>query len=190
MRILALQGSPRPEGNTQALLEPALAAARQAGAETETIRLSELHNLTGCMECFACREKPDELGCAITDDLLTVLYKALKADLILWATPVFCWSPAWPLKLALDRCYCTFKPEGDGIRSLLRGRKMAALITAAGGEEGGADLVTETLRRMSRFSECEWRGAFVADSVTSPEEIRADAALVERARAFGRELAS
>lgn len=191
MKILALQGSPRSNGNTQAVLEVVLSAAEQAGADTETIRLSDLNNLTGCQECHGCQAHTDVPGCVIEDDMQEVLAKAMKADMIVWATPVFCWSPAWLLKMAMDRFYCMFKLGDAGdYTCLLAGRKMAAVVTAGGGEQDGADLVVEISRRMAQFSKSEWLGAFVAASVTTPDSIRADSALLERASAFGRKLAS
>jgi len=189
MKILALQGSPRSDGNTQAVLDVVLAAAQQAGADTETILLSELKDLTGCRECHACQAKSSEPGCAIEDDMQAVLDKAMKADVIVWATPVFCWSPAWLLKMAMDRFYCMFKfDEAGNYTCLLDGRKMAAVVTAGGGEKDGADLVTETCQRMSGFSKTQWLGAFAACQVKTPDTIRADMALLERAKAFGRQL--
>jgi putative NADPH-quinone reductase len=127
----------------------------------------------------------------VKDDMRAVLERALQADLIVWATPVFCWSPSWLLKMALDRFYCTFKfTGGDDVRCLLQGRKMAAVITAGGGENDGADSVRETCRRFAQFASCQWIDAFIAGNVETPETIRADAKLTERARAFGRQLAS
>lgn len=191
MRILALQGSPRPEGNTQAVLELVLGAARQAGADAETIQLSSLKNLTGCIECFTCKQEADKPACAIDDDMQGILARALLADVLVWATPVFCWSPSWLLKAALDRFYCMFKFTDLGnVTSLLAGRRMAVVITAGGGDDDGADLVTETCRRMAQFGQAQWLGALVASHVESPDAIRADAELAERARAFGQQLVS
>ena len=191
MNILALQGSPRPEGNTQAVLDIVLQAARDAGAETEVVQLSELENISGCVECQACKDEPNEPGCALDDDMLSVLDKALACDVAVWATPVFCWAPSWLAKMAMDRFYCMFKHGKDGqVDSLMRGRRMAAVITAGGGEDDGADLVTETCRRLTAYSQCEWLGALVAANVTDPETIRADTGLIERARQFGAKLAS
>ena len=191
MNILALQGSPRREGNTQAVLDIVLQAAQQAGAETELVELSQLERLSGCIECKACKERPDEPGCALDDDMQDVLGKALESDVVVWATPVFCWSPTWLMKMAMDRFYCMFKYRKDGqIDSLMQGRKMAAIITAGGGEDDGADLVKETCRRLAAFSKCDWLGAVVAANVTDPETIRANTNLIELARRFGRQLAS
>ncbi len=191
MNILALQGSPRREGNTQAVLDVVLQAARQAGAETELVELSQLEKLSGCIECKTCKKNPDEPGCALDDDMQDVLGKALESDVVVWATPVFCWSPTWLAKMAMDRFYSMFKYKKDGqIDSLMQGRKMAAIITAGGGEDDGADLVKETCRRLAAFSQCDWLGASVAANVTDPEMIRADTNLTERARQFGGQLAS
>lgn len=191
MKILALLGSPRPDGNTQAVLEIVLASAKQAGADSEAIQLSALKNLTGCMECFTCQQKADEPGCAIDDDMQAILDKATRADAIVWATPVFCWSPAWLVKTAMDRFFCMFKFDDSGsAKCLLRGRKMAAVISAGGSETDGADLVTETYRRLAELGQAQWLGALVAAKVENPDAIRADANLVERARAFGKKLAS
>lgn len=191
MKILAIQGSPRPEGNTQAVLDIVLDAAAEAGATTEVIQLAEYQDLAGCIECFACQQTPDAPGCVVEDDMQDVLAKIIKADVIVLATPVFCWSPTWYLKMALDRFYCLFKFESEtDVRCLIEGRKMAAVISAGGDENDGADLVVQTFERMAKFAKTEWLGALVAANVKTPESIRADAALVQRARVFGKRLAS
>jgi multimeric flavodoxin WrbA len=190
MKILALQGSPRPNGNTQTLLDLALDAAREAGADVKVINLREMKRLTGCRECKACQGDPDHPACEIQDDMQPILAQALLADVIVWATPVFCWSPSWLLKMAIDRFYCTFKFTEYDMKSLLSGKKMAAVITAGGGPEDGADLVTEAFRRMTKWSGCRWLGELIAAHADTAEAIRGDSALVERARVFGRMLAS
>ena len=188
MKVLALQGSPRTDGNTQAVLDFVLDAAREAGADAEVVQLGELDDFTGCRECSACQTNTDEPACAIDDDMQPLFEKLLKADVVVFATPVFCWSPSWLLKIAMDRFYCMFKFQGDEIRTLLEGKRMAAVITAGGDDKDGADLVTETCRRMAEFSKNRWLGAFVASNVKDPASIRSDDGLTARATAFGRQL--
>jgi len=191
MKILAIQGSPRPKGNTQAVLEIVLEAAAKAGATTEVIQLSELHDLAGCIECFGCQKTLDKPGCLVEDDMQPVLAKAVTADAIVLATPVFCWAPTWYAKMVMDRFYCMFKFVSDSeYKCLLEGRKMAAVITAGGAENDGADLVAETCRRMAEFSRARYVGAFVAANVKTPEGIRENAELCRRAAEFGRKLVS
>ncbi len=190
MRILAIQGSPRDEGNTQTVLDVVLTAARSAGADIELVHVFSLRDLSGCMECFSCQRTSDGPGCPLDDDMQGLFVQALRADVIVWATPVFCWTVAWPLKMVMDRFYCMFKFEGaDRYHCLLEGKKMAAVITAGGGEKDGADLVDETLRRMAHFSRSRSYASFIATHVRSPESILADHDLIERAKAFGRQLA-
>ncbi|MHC4695921.1 MAG: flavodoxin family protein [Planctomycetota bacterium] len=189
MKILAIQGSPRPKGNTQAVLDLVLDAAREAGASVDVVRLSKLKNISGCRECNTCKKTPDEIGCALDDDILGVLRQSLESDLVLWATPVFCWAPSWLIKMPQDRYYSLFKYKEDGtVNSLMKGRKMAAVITAGGDENDGADLVSETCRRLCAFSQCDWVGALIAAEVKNPDTIRADTKLVDRARRFGTQL--
>ncbi len=191
MKILAIHGSPRRTGNTRAVLDIVLQAAQDAGAHTEVAQLSELKGLSGCLECFTCQQEASEPGCAVNDGLQDVLRKSTQSDVILWATPVFCWSPSWLVKMAMDRSYCLFKFHEDGEHdSLLEGRRQAAIITAGGGADDGADLVQESFRRLANFSKGEWLGALIAAHVENPDTIRADSALLHRAREFGRKLAN
>ncbi len=191
MKILALQGSPRPKGNTQAVLDAVLSAAQGAGADVETVQLSELTDLTGCQECFGCQSQTDEPGCIVEDDMQAILNKVLEADATIWATPVFCWTPSWLMKMAMDRLYCMFKFQESGdYKCLLAGRKMAVVVTAGGGKDEGADMIEEIFKRLAQFSGGRWLGALLAPGVKTPETIRADADLLERARVFGRQLAS
>ncbi len=190
MKILAIQGSPRRNGNTQAVLDNVLIGAEANDACVETIKIAGLSNITGCLECYKCQSESDRPGCDIDDGMMLVIEKAFAAELILWCTPVFCWSPAWPIKMAMDRFFCMFKFGEDGnIKSLLEGRKMAALITAGGSENDGADLVEQVFRRTCEFANCKWAGTLVVTNLTTSDDIRADQELSVRAKAFGKDLA-
>lgn len=54
MKLIAINGSPRRNGNTSTLLHKALEGAAAAGAETECIDLYTL-NYKGCISCFSCK---------------------------------------------------------------------------------------------------------------------------------------
>ena len=190
MKILAIQGSPRQDGNTAAVLDIVTDSAKQAGAEVEVVHLTTLANLSGCRECNFCNANLDEPACVIDDDMQPVLAKVQASDIVLWATPVFCWSPTWLAKTAMDRFYCMLKFLPDGkVRSLLKGGRVAVVITAGGGENDGADIVTDIYHRMADYTGCEWLGAFVAASQTTPDAVRSDSDLTKRAQEFGRKLA-
>ena len=68
-KIIAINGSPRRNGNTAELLQHALRGAADAGAETELVHLYSL-KFTGCLSCFYCKRKDVAHGvCALKDDL-------------------------------------------------------------------------------------------------------------------------
>lgn len=84
MKILAINGSHRVGQNTDILIDIALDAARQAGAETEVIELAEC-NIEFCAGCNRCLFKPE---CSIKDDDMRMIKeKMLAADGILIASP-------------------------------------------------------------------------------------------------------
>lgn len=73
MKVIAINGSPRPNKNTVQLLNQALMGAQAAGAETKMISLYPLQ-YRGCVSCFYCKRKDKEHGtCIIKDDLTPVI---------------------------------------------------------------------------------------------------------------------
>ena len=67
-------GSPRKGGNTEILVEEALTATREAGAQTEVILLAD-KNIAGCDGCNGCFETG---VCKIKDDMQSI-YQQLEA---------------------------------------------------------------------------------------------------------------
>lgn len=89
MKVLALNGSQRREGNTAVLLGAALDGAKAAGAETEMLQFADM-SFKGCRACYGCklRGKPVEY-CVIRDDLQEVLKKAMECDILVIGTPIY-----------------------------------------------------------------------------------------------------
>lgn len=56
VKVLAINGSPRKNWNTDTLLQKALAGAKSVGAQTDAVHLYDL-NFKGCTSCFACKRK-------------------------------------------------------------------------------------------------------------------------------------
>ena len=84
-KIIAINGSPRRNGNTAELLQHALRGAEETGAETELVHLYSL-DFKGCLSCFYCKRKDVEHGvCAVKDDLFPVIERVKAADALIWA---------------------------------------------------------------------------------------------------------
>lgn len=90
MKLLAINGSPRKNGNTATLLNKALEGATSKSAETELINLYDLH-YRGCISCFSCKRINGESygKCAVNDDLTPVLKKVETADALILGSPLY-----------------------------------------------------------------------------------------------------
>lgn len=87
--IIALNGSPRANGNTAAMLRSALEGAASTGAETRLIHVYPLKG-KGCVSCFSCKRKGGKLGhCALRDEFSPVLEMMEEADALIFGSPVY-----------------------------------------------------------------------------------------------------
>lgn len=104
MKMIAINGSPRKQGNTAILLENALQGAAAQGAETEMVQLSEL-KYQGCSSCFACKLKNGgSYGvCAMRDELSAVLEKIRTADALLVGSPIYLGAETGAVRSFMER---------------------------------------------------------------------------------------
>ncbi|MCL1843848.1 MAG: flavodoxin family protein [Defluviitaleaceae bacterium] len=109
MKVLAINGSPRKEGNTAAMLNAVLDVLKAGGAETE-IYQGGGKPVMGCLACGKCREIAEKTGNAtavkcITDDWVNDVYqKMLAADAIIIGSPTYFSDLTPETKAIIDRC--------------------------------------------------------------------------------------
>ena len=104
-KIIAINGSPRRNGNTAELLKHALKGAEEVGAETELVHLYGL-NFKGCTSCFYCKLKSKEHGtCAMKDDLSPVLEKVKAADALILGSPIYYMNITSGLMAFIERIF-------------------------------------------------------------------------------------
>ena len=100
VKIIALYGSPRRDGNSSTLLQQAVAGARQEGAEVEEVVLRD-YKISPCMEIYACIKNGE---CAIRDDFPKILEKLESSSGIMLASPIFFYTVSAHTKIFMDRC--------------------------------------------------------------------------------------
>ncbi|MDY6917748.1 MAG: flavodoxin family protein [Chloroflexota bacterium] len=102
VKVVAVNGSPKMDkGNTHAVLEPFLEGMKEAGAEVELFYIKKL-KVKPCQGGFICWNKtPGE--CWQKDDMQWLGPKMGKADIWVFATPVYVDGVSGPLKMLLDR---------------------------------------------------------------------------------------
>ena len=88
-KIVAIVGSYRKDGVTDSAVEAILAGAREKGARTSTIYLTEQH-IEFCTNCRQCTQAPGagRGTCAQKDDLQPILDEIESADALVLSSPV------------------------------------------------------------------------------------------------------
>lgn len=123
MKVLAINGSPRREGNTAALLAAALEELEDQGIETEMLHLKG--PLSGCIACGKCWEKKDR-RCALDNDMVNdCIEKMVGADGIILGSPTYFADLTPELKALIDRAGFVAKANGDLFK-----RKVGAAVVA------------------------------------------------------------
>ncbi|MBP2134290.1 multimeric flavodoxin WrbA [Methanomicrobium sp. W14] len=98
-QIIALMGSPVPDGNTSKILERAVKGAEDAGCNVSKVDVTSL-KFSPCMEYFYCDQNE---GCMINDDFTPFIQRFRMADGFIVATPVMTMGIPGALKSFMDR---------------------------------------------------------------------------------------
>jgi NAD(P)H-dependent FMN reductase len=185
MMVLGILGSPRAAGNSNTLLEQALAGAASAGARTEVLRVAELA-IAGCRSCGYCE---DADGCQIQDAMQEVYPRLLSADVILLATPVFFYGVPAQLKALIDRCQACFCKRRREKKLLPHRRVRGRGYLIGVGALKRADLfvgIEPTVRYFFQALDVAYAGALLLKGLEGPNAVREDQSLCQRAFEFGR----
>jgi len=123
MKVVAFNGSPRPDGNTSILLKHVLEPIRARGMQTEVLQLGG-SNIHGCRACYACMRNRD--GRCINDDDVAneLIVKMVEADGIILGSPTYFADLTPETKALMDRAGFVTRANGD----LLRRKAGAAVI--------------------------------------------------------------
>ncbi len=101
MKVLMINGSPRPKGNTAIALAEMEKIFEAQGIETEILRVGH-REVRGCVACKRCAE----LGrCAFDDVVNEALPKLAEADGLVLASPVYYASANSTLTAFCDRLF-------------------------------------------------------------------------------------
>lgn len=144
MNVLAINGSPRIGGNTEALLRKVLESLKAAGWSTELRQLGG-KPVRGCLACFKCIERKN-MRCVIESDGVNELLQAMtKADAILLDSPTFFAGLTPELKALIDRAGFVALANGGALRG-----KIGAAVVAV--RRGGAIHVFDSINHLFQIS--------------------------------------
>jgi multimeric flavodoxin WrbA len=129
LKVVAVNGSPRKDGNTARLLKLVLREVEKEGIQTELLHTSG-KTLRGCTGCYKCEEKKD-MQCVQNDDGNHFIGKLLAADGIVLGSPVYFADLTPSLKAVIERTGLVALANGNPMR-----RKVGAAVVAV--RRGGA----------------------------------------------------
>lgn len=130
MKIVAINGSPRKNGNTSIMIGYAFDELKKEGFECEMISLSG-KVIQGCIACYKCFENKNRRCSVSKDEANTLIEKMLGADGILLASPTYFADLTASLKALIERAGMVAKANEE----MFRRKAGAALVTA---RRGGA----------------------------------------------------
>ncbi len=126
MRIVVITGSPHKNGTSALLADKFIQGATEAGNEVFRFNTAfeNVHPCIGCGTC-ECGKKP----CVFKDSMTELYAELLKADMVVFVTPLYYHAMSAQTKMAIDRFH--------GIDDLLRGtnKKAMLLVSAASTEK-------------------------------------------------------
>lgn len=120
MKILAVIGSPRTNGNTYKAVKQIERELNEKNDEIEFeyVQLSK-SRLEPCKGCYVCIEKGEE-KCPLKDDRESLEIKMKQADAIIFGSPVYTYNVSWIMKNFLDRfAYRCHRPEYHGKKAMV-----------------------------------------------------------------------
>ena len=113
MKVIAINGSPKAEGNTYHGLKIVCESLENEGISTEIIHVGN-KNIRGCLGCGGCSVNKNE-KCVIDDEVNEIIQKMKNADGILIGSPVYYASMAGTMKCFLDRAFYVAGAGNDGL---------------------------------------------------------------------------
>lgn len=172
MNILVLNGSPRLNGNTAAMVEAFVEGAGENGHDITVVPVCR-KKIAGCLACEYCHTK-GEGRCVQQDDMQEIYPLLDAAEMIVLASPVYYHSFTGQLQCAINRIYALDKPKN---------LKKAALILSSGSDHVYCGAIYEYQNSFLNYLKLEDMGIYTAFDKQNKSEEK-----LRELREFGRSL--
>ena len=123
MKVIGINGSPRPSGNTSKMVAEVFETLNLEGIETELIQVGGT-DIKGCRACYACIRNKDS-RCATNDGFNEIFEKMVAAEGMILASPTYFADITPELKALIDRSGFVSRAND----ALFRHKAGAAVVT-------------------------------------------------------------
>ena len=177
MNILILEGSPNRHGSSNLLADEFIRGAREAGHTVSVIDAAhaDLHPCTGCVRCGY------EGPCVQKDDMETFQGQILRAEMLVFVTPLYYYGMSAQLKTLVDR-FCAINS------SITRRHMKSALLSAAwNADDWTFEALAAHYRTLVRYLDLDDQGMVLGAGCGTPA-MTARSPYPKQAYALGRQL--
>lgn len=175
MKILVLNGSPRPQGSTSGMIEAFKVGAETKGHEVNVIDVCK-KKIAGCLACEYCHGKGHG-ACIQKDDMQEVYTHLSECDMLVIGSPIYYHGVSGQLKCVLDRFYSIAYPTKP------KNLKKVAMILSSGDADMYDGAMFSYQGDFLDYLGLEDMGVFTAHGAENHSQ-----QTLERLRAFGESL--
>ena len=177
MNILVLEGSPNRHGSSNLLADEFIRGAREAGHTVSVIDAAhaDLHPCTGCVRCGY------EGPCVQKDDMETFQGQILRAEMLVFVTPLYYYGMSAQLKTLVDR-FCAINSS-----ITRRHMKSARLSAAWNADDWTFEALAAHYRTLVRYLDLDDQGMVLGAGCGTPA-MTARSRYPKQAYALGRQL--
>ena len=152
MKILVLNGSPHLDGATSDMVKAFTQGAEEAGHDVVSINVAH-KNIKGCMACEYCRNREKGV-CVQKDDMQAIYPEILRADMVVFASPIYYFTLSAQLQAVIHRTYAIDIPKNV---------KKVALIMSSGSKFVYGAAITQYFQSIVEYWGVESAGIFTAN---------------------------
>jgi len=103
MKVVAINGSARKDGNTAILINVVLEELKKESIKTELLQMAG-ENLQGCLACYKCFKKKDGRCVNDKDKMNEYIAKMREADGVLLGSPTYFSDVTSSMRALIERC--------------------------------------------------------------------------------------
>jgi multimeric flavodoxin WrbA len=184
MKVVAINGSGRKDGNTFLLLNMVLDELKAEGIETELIQLAEGKPIQGCIACHQCMKRKN-MRCAIESDPFNEYFAKISlADGLLLGSPVYFSDVTAGMRGLIERCGFVGRANGGVLK-----RKVGAGVIAV--RRAGANFALASINYLFMISEMIIPGSSYWNTGIGrePGEVMKDLEGIETMKTLGKNMA-
>ena len=180
-KILILNGSPRLNGNTSALIEEFTKGVKLNGNDIIKFDLDRM-NIHCCKGCLKGGKNPDS-PCSQKDDMDKIYPHYKEADILVLASPMYYWSFSAQLKIFIDRIFAVTEIDPNYKTPY---KECFMLMAAEGNNDNNSKPVIEYYQSLLNYLGWKDLGYLIAGGVFNIGDIKGEEKFLHKAFEMGK----